>query len=1780
MLKWTVTRKLQPDEAPPHVYPRHQINESTKTKRKKLSSSRTRKSDSPNKENGFSSSTPIKSESHSHDPLRDVSNFSPHDQNRRRSNKRYLDRNFGHGGKKKKKRCVQNHDDAFFKPFDLVDSHIESFCPDTYFAPTLPTFGVEDSPCLLRNVPPTHRSTITSLDSNLIPVKKSKTSDESIVSPLVKRLIDLRFCNIEGGDGQNNSSFINDLSIDQIVDAILETTDKGEDRVNSERSQEEENNLNATHEENLLNAEQEVRASTSNDSGFNSTATKQHDVEVEFKCKCNEGGSARYTYQGTVCDKTIINLGETFNERCVDQQVDFTLKRQKCIRRRRPSHKDEREGVISSSGPLDQPFSIGKNWRKSRRRTRRCLSFEASTADENVSATTQTEDIKGTIDLALSYERNQLTIKVLRCQDLYRQGLEGPINAYVKVILADRMGDPQKRRHGLLQRTAVHPNSSRPSFNHTFRIPICKNHINKRLQIEVWHRDRSCRRSDFLGCTSFTIKNVIKKEISGSYHLLPLTTGRNQNVPVTKEHFKLAQSFASTNNESYEVIMSETTNDDLMSIDDIDGGCDLRKTNSTLINQQQKDADENLFLRYLELDPTEGPDAIPAALQRKATGNKNGRTPFTTTKKLMKAPKSGFGFSVVWTHPPRIERVEKGLPADKAGVVPGDYIIFVDKHNVVTMPEIDILNLIKSYGNQVTLEVFRRNVSRNGSMVSVRPLPISGGLPTMQNLHRPSTVESVNTASAECSKRRLNLQQVTFNAEKQITNTEEARRKTMYQLIAKEQQYAASFQFAITRFVSALAERKDLISQLDHRLLFQNSEEIHRISEDILECLVPDDGEPQIYLLLKVYHAKLTEIIMAYKRYCSGIKKADCILVNKTRNSNSDFVRFLQTPAIPRRRPDITSFIHKPLEHYREILKLFNIILTQTKTNHDEYPLISKIVQDLQIAYREMTAEAGLMEPVGEGRPLLSVQDLENRLVFTKCKPFVLSKPGRQWIFGGDLGRVEGRSVRQYWTLLFSDLILFTKVSRDRVLFIIEDPLPLAHITDLLFNVRKKANEFRIIVQPGGTAAKSPTTHCGPDLTMTPRKSSNKRCVVLRAPTTELKAVWQNLLQRQICHINAGMEGSSFSSPLESPDVPVTSSVGTLQSAESLSIRRQTPQYVSVENSGKQKKLDEIIEHKCKKLGKCSSSSKGSAIHLEQWMKGQLGRDQTLTPEEESDCEIWSEEMLRRRTEELKINDNRNSPRHCESRCEELILSDHSPSKSTSPESQVTVRSSPNAKETVRVCKQCHNTCRTNPNAHNSNNNINHSKCTEYNKNAINLNTTNLYEDNIICDEFGHLMLMGFSAVNPAASLVKLDPFSPVPKISVVPPTPDTRSEFRYSESVCSRISASQLNNNECSPDDSPQDEEQPYHSLSSSNPTLRRFGTMSSLERVGSEETDENDENLSSESEDDEEMGIDNRGFNPSSIRGWTARAGAFVSEKMAFFERLGEDYRAGTGFFERYLKSGEGKEENGEEDECENSGATSGEEIWGTPTSGDMDDPLSSNYDTKRSPNGGSLSSDNGDDTELMMDELLMTPPIASANLRGLLPRRTLEPLMEEDSDTCTSSSSSSAGHTPSPQQGNGIGVVADICLTAVEAPKINQEQSNTHVVASPVKSTTPRILRSDSYRHIIEDDEDNANFFNRFKSNAKIINVERIPRSRTIKLFEIFYVKKNDRKIHESFPEGNHLIKLFNREGMTSDDVPTSYSQRPISTRKPKDKQMDGRFWRQLSRRRGSKKSDATA
>ncbi|KAJ8954991.1 hypothetical protein NQ318_000423 [Aromia moschata] len=175
----------------------------------------------------------------------------------------------------------------------------------------------------------------------------------------------------------------------------------------------------------------------------------------------------------------------------------------------------------------------------------------------------------------------------------------------------------------------------------------------------------------------------------------------------------------------------------------------------------------------------------------------------------------------------------------------------------------------------------------------------------------------------------------------------------------------------------------------------------------------------------------------------------------------------------------------------------------------------------------------------------------------------------------------------------------------------------------------------------------------------------------------------------------------------------------------------------------------------------------------------------------------------------------------------------------------------------------------------------------------------------------------------------------------------------------------------------------------------------------------------------------------------------------------------------------------------------------------------------------------------------------------------------------------------------QGNGTGGAADTCsaaagslATTAEPPGCTGEEARTAPSPAATESTpaTPteaatRMPRSESYRRIVEaaesglEDEDNTFFFNRFRPTAKFVNIEKVPRSKSIKIFEFFNVRKPERRIYETFPEGRHLLKVFNKERSESDSVST-YSPNPLSPRRLKDKQLDRRFWKQLSRRRGSK------
>lgn len=130
----------------------------------------------------------------------------------------------------------------------------------------------------------------------------------------------------------------------------------------------------------------------------------------------------------------------------------------------------------------------------------------------------------------------------------------------------------------------------------------------------------------------------------------------------------------------------------------------------------------------------------------------------------------------------------------------------------------------------------------------------------------------------------------------------------------------------------------------------------------------------------------------------------------------------------------------------------------------------------------------------------------------------------------------------------------------------------------------------------------------------------------------------------------------------------------------------QTPQNVNQnyqsENKEIQKQIDALIELKCKQLGKGTAHGKYNAIHLEQWMKGQLdSREVEETPEIEPVYEEWTAEQLNQRSKELQLIDEegnlkpKGETKRIDNKVEEVIFSDHdqSPSKSTTTESQVSL---------------------------------------------------------------------------------------------------------------------------------------------------------------------------------------------------------------------------------------------------------------------------------------------------------------------------------------------------------------------------------------------------------------------------------------------------------------------------------------------------------------------------
>lgn len=97
-----------------------------------------------------------------------------------------------------------------------------------------------------------------------------------------------------------------------------------------------------------------------------------------------------------------------------------------------------------------------------------------------------------------------------------------------------------------------------------------------------------------------------------------------------------------------------------------------------------------------------------------------------------------------------------------------------------------------------------------------------------------------------------------------------------------------------------------------------------------------------------------------------------------------------------------------------------------------------------------------------------------------------------------------------HWLILWTQALIYEKNVK-----IHPQTDPYYFLVDI-FYFFVAATEFRLTIDPNGRLAESPTAHCAPDLSRTPKKNLRRRVIILRTPSPELKAVWQNLIQRQM----------------------------------------------------------------------------------------------------------------------------------------------------------------------------------------------------------------------------------------------------------------------------------------------------------------------------------------------------------------------------------------------------------------------------------------------------------------------------------------------------------------------------------------------------------------------------------------------------------------------------------------------------------------------------------------
>ncbi|XP_025112214.1 uncharacterized protein LOC112574971 isoform X2 [Pomacea canaliculata] len=135
-------------------------------------------------------------------------------------------------------------------------------------------------------------------------------------------------------------------------------------------------------------------------------------------------------------------------------------------------------------------------------------------------------ETEGQLKLSAYLNSGLLTIHIIQGRQ-FKSGWKPLCDSYVKVSIV-----PEDLDRKMRFKTRIISDSNSPLFDEKFSLELNHNDENKRLLVSVWHKDQTSGLSEFLGCTSYGVRNIMRntKEVNGWYYLLTEEVGRKKHL--------------------------------------------------------------------------------------------------------------------------------------------------------------------------------------------------------------------------------------------------------------------------------------------------------------------------------------------------------------------------------------------------------------------------------------------------------------------------------------------------------------------------------------------------------------------------------------------------------------------------------------------------------------------------------------------------------------------------------------------------------------------------------------------------------------------------------------------------------------------------------------------------------------------------------------------------------------------------------------------------------------------------------------------------------------------------------------------------------------------------------------------------------------------------------------------------------------------------------------------------------------------------------------------------